>query len=381
MKILQICPYDISVPGGVQTHVLELSKALSAKGHEVHVCTPQPRGEVDRSNLWPDVYYIPPSKRYGIWGTSIDILKLSKTSLEKLMTWIIDFQPDLVHFHTIWNPFFQHQLLHALPASMKKVATFHDTPPDRGPGSWLGAPLMKLATRYYFPRLNQIISVSATQAKAMGITNSQNCSFRIIPNGVTDPKVSRETQPDKLESKNSRFTFLFIGRFEGRKGVLDVLEAFRRCREAKIPKSIRLQLVGDGPLLAEIKTYISRYDLREVELMTKVDNAEKSRLLYEADLLVAPSKYGESFGIVLLEAMIHRLKVMGYGNAGYLTIGKRYDEQSFVQPSNLVELTELMMQHVFEPERFDYLIQKGYELAQEYRWEKVSEKILEVYQS
>ena len=85
--------------------------------------------------------------------------------------------------------------------------------------------------------------------------------------------------------------------------------------------------------------------------------------------------------LILLEAMIHRLKVMGYGNAGYLTIGKRYDAQSFVQPSNLVELTELMMQHVLEPERFDYLIQKGYKLAQEYRWEKVSEKILEVYQS
>ncbi len=87
-------------------------------------------------------------------------------------------------FHTIWNPIMQTQLLWLLPEKVKKVGTFHDTPPDFGIGKYVGANLMKAGAKYYLPKVDEIISVSVTQARAMGINmESPPENFRILPNG------------------------------------------------------------------------------------------------------------------------------------------------------------------------------------------------------
>lgn len=377
MKILQLCPYDISVPGGVQTHVLELAKALKSKGHQVCVCTPEPRGDLDLEDEWPECYYLPASKRYKLWGTSIDVSYLNSSERSKLLQWINNEQFDVIHFHTIWNPFFQYQLFKTLPVETKKVGTFHDTPPDRGVGKWIGAPLMKGAVRYFFPGLNQIVSVSLSQAAAMGYEGTLPANMHVIPNGVALPQ-SDDSIIHETKAKDA-FNFLFIGRLEARKGFMDLLKAYRECCQSELPLPIRLHVIGKGPLLEDVQNYMTKHSLPNIELLGELTNKEKSQRMYEADVLIAPSIYGESFGIVLLEAMIHKLKLIGYANKGYLTLGRKYDEGCFVPPGDYLALAGLMKQQVLDPQKFESLVHKGYGLAQEYTWDRISERILEVY--
>lgn len=378
MNIIQVCPYDLSIPGGVQTHVTQLSNELVRKNHKVKVFAPDSAKSDLERNFNCEVIHITSSKRVPWWGTSIDVSMLTAVQKKNIQLFFQDFKPDVIHFHTVWNPVMQTQLLWMVPDSVKKVGTFHDTPPDRGLGKYIGANLMKIGAKYYLPKMDEIISVSETQAKAMG-ANPQNLpdNFRILPNGI-DAEAGRNLT--RKPASDGGFQIIFIGRFENRKGVFELLEIYRRLQQEQLNKKISLKLVGHGPQLTEIKNFINEHALQEVTIHNNANDQEKNQLLLESDLMVAPALYGESFGIVLLEAMALGVKVAGYGNAGYLTIGRKYGVENFPPPGEIDALFELVKKHIDSSEEMDEkLINKGLKIAANYDWKLIAREIEKVY--
>ena len=322
-----------------------------------------------------EVMYVTDPKRIGIWGTSIDITLMDKSEKRRFEEELLKFKPDVIHFHTIWNPFMPAQILNLAPGTVKKVATFHDTPPDFGIGKHIGANLMKLGVRYFFPRIDEIISVSKTQSSAMGIKpEDMPENFRIIPNGI-DASVQRPEAPEK----DDIFRLIFIGRFEERKGLRDMLEIYKKLKLGHSERQIELKVLGNGPLMRESKKYVTDHQLDDISFYPETTDEEKFEHLAQSDLLVAPSLYGESFGIVLLEAMAVGVKVVGYGNSGYLNLGKQYGIENFPEPGDKEDLYKIIEKHMLNPEETDRLIDKGYEIAEVHDWKNITNQIEQVY--
>lgn len=378
MNIIQVCPYDLSIPGGVQTHVKQLSNELVRKNHKVKVFAPDKAKPGFKTAFNCEVVHITGSKRIPWWGTSIDVSVLTSEEKRQVRDIFDEFKPDVIHFHTVWNPVMQTQLLWMVPDQVKKVGTFHDTPPDRGLGKYIGANLMKVGAKYYLPKMDEIISVSETQTRAMGADPERlPDNFRILPNGI-DIEAGKNMK--KKSKPVDEFRIIFIGRFENRKGVFELLEIYRRLQNEQLATTLSLKLVGFGPQLADMKKYIKKHSLKGLSIHEDVSDHEKNQLLQESDLMVAPALYGESFGIVLLEAMALGVKVAGYGNAGYLNVGRKYGVESFPPPGESDALFELIKKHVKCPKEMDEkLIDKGLEIATRFDWKLIAQQIEKIY--
>ncbi len=379
MNIIQVCPYDLSIPGGVQTHVAHLSNQLAQGNHNVIVFSPVSKNFDTDKNFDCPLYHITDSKRIKIYGTSTDISYMSKSEKTRTRKIISEFKPDVIHFHAIWNPFMQFQLLHMTDDSIKKIATFHDTPPDAGIGKLLGGNLMKLGVHYYVPKLDEIISVSETQLQAMGnLASKKRKNVHIIPNGIDASLREKYRSPGNSDA--DIFKLIFIGRLEERKGVFDLLKVYKRISREKLNKEVSLTIIGHGPQTEDVIAFIKKHDLKNVILHQKADDDQKFSLLSKSDLMISPALYGESFGIVLLEAMAMGIKVAAYGNKGYLTLGRNYGVENFPEPGDKKGLFKLIKKHIEQPEEFSHLKEKGMEIARNHDWEKVTSAIQKVYE-
>lgn len=377
MNIIQVCPYDLSMPGGVQTHVRELSNQLMQNNHKVLIVAPRLKNSMMQKKFDCDICHVADTKRIKIWGTSIDISILSRSEKKSFQKILTDFKPDVIHFHTIWNPVMQFQILNMIGTSTKKIATFHDTPPNFGVGKVIGGNMMKLGRWYFLKRLDSAISVSKSQTNAMGINERKLPeNFHIIPNGI-NAFISDEIKP--ATKKDDKFSIIFIGRLEGRKGIFDLIEVYHRLSGDLGADTISLTIVGNGPLRDLVEKYISDHAIKNIHWHVNADDQLKFELLASSDLLVAPALYGESFGIVLLEAMALGVHVVGYGNAGYLNIGRDYGVENFPPPGDKQRLYEIMKMHIEKPESTSHLIEKGLEIAKSHDWKVITNEIEKVY--
>ena len=379
MNIIQVCPYDLSKPGGVQNHITHLSNELVKKNHNVLVLAPKITNSDFENNF--DCKLIDAAEVTRIklfWGTTADLSYLRPVAKKDLGKTLKEFAPDIAHFHTIWSPALPKQVLDMLEPDVKKVITCHDTPPDRGFGKFVAGSLLKLSAKYYFPKVDEIISVSKIQARSMGVAdNNDLANFQIIPNGV-------HAHPEKVRSSNNpnngeKFRLIFVGRFEERKGLMDLLEVYAKLEKEVNDKKISLLILGDGPYKNKAQSYIQKNNLNNVSFIHETNEADKVEWMTKADLLVAPSLYGESFGIILLEAMAHKLKVAGYGNPGYLKVVSEYGPENFPSPGNKDKLLKVLKGHVLNPEKSDHLIEKGVNIAEEHDWKKIADRVEEVY--
>lgn len=380
MKILLVCPYDLSIPGGVQAHITHLARHLEHRDHKVAIISPRLKKKDYVHSVSVPVEHITDSRRTALWGTNIDISWLNKTERDNFKSFIEEFQPDVIHFHTIWNPFMQFQMRLMLPKNVRTVATFHDTPPDHGIGKYVGGTIMKLAARVVIRTLDAAISVSKSQMKAMGFTEEHKPSnLTRIPNGI-DFSVRYSVNRNSVgESESEAFRLIFVGRLEERKGILHLLDALGILKQDEEVPPFSLTIVGNGPLETKVKSKIAEHELADVKLYTSCNDEEKNNLIAQSDLMIAPALYGESFGIVLLEAMALGVKVVGFGNEGYLNIGRLYDESQFPPPGDIKALTAIMKENITRPETTDHLVERGLTIAEKHDWGRIAGEIEKVY--
>lgn len=362
MKIAQVCPYDFSRPGGVKSHILSLSKYLTKVGHEVKIIAPNINSE---SVNEPNVYFFGKNRSLNIGGTKIDLNVALGEEKKALKDFLKKEQFDIIHYHTIWNPLLPFQIRKY--AKSKHIATFHDTPKNLFIGKWI----MPLVARWVFAFLDGIISVSNTQSDF--IKRFSKRKIRIIPNGIDLEEI--QNQP-KVRKDPATFQLLFLGRLEPRKGVMHALQAFRELKMTY--QNMKLIIAGDGDDRKMVEEYIEEYDLRDVEMKGFVDEATKYALLQESDIYLAPALYGESFGIVLLEAMSIGTPMAGYANEGYKNVLTKEMIKHFSDPEDLKGLVR-NIEGLLLSEKREQLSIVGLREVKKYDWKILTTEIEELY--
>ncbi len=362
MKIAQVCPYDFSRPGGVKSHIESLAKYLSLEGHEVSIIAPHP--SVDR----PNVYHFGSNRSLNLGGTKIDINIALGEERKALKSFLNEEDFDIIHFHTFWNPALAFQIRKMSKA--KHVATFHDTPKNQ----IVGKTIMPLAAKGVFAMMGAVISVSETQASY--INRFSKKEIAIIPNGI-DLEACQQPVSIIEKYKDGKFNILFLGRLEERKGLIYALKAFQKIKEEN--KNIRLIIAGDGDERATAERFISENHLEDVELLGFVSEEDKHRLLKTADLYLAPALFGESFGIVLLEAMAMGTPIVGFANQGYLNVLSDMQRKYFAEPRDLDGLTNHLLSLIQSKDTLETLSGHGLEIVQQYNWRIHAKEIQKIY--
>ncbi len=325
MKIGLVCPYSIHKPGGVQEVVLSLKTGLEKRGHTTKIITPYPR----KHELEPDPDVI-------FAGTSVDFRTLSfsdttsqvssRDDTERIDAVLAEEKFDILHFHEPWMPLLSRQLLQRSKAV--NVATFHSKVADGA----ISRSILKVVNPYLNSvqkYLHMLTAVSASAAEyASGMTD---LPITIIPNGI-DLKKYRHSPVDKNPDEQS---ILFVGRLERRKGTKYLLQAFQLFSQTN--PHVKLIIAGDGPDREKLELLADDLKLKNVSFLGFVSEELKLDLLAEADLFCSPALFGESFGIVLLEAMATNTVAVAGNNSGYADLMEGIGAISIVNPTDIGE--------------------------------------------
>lgn len=309
--------------GGVQECVLAMQEELSRRGHEVKIITPKPR---DYSGVIPDfMITVGASANVKAMSTSSQV---STTVDSELVDEILEREQfDILHFHEPWAPMLSRQLLSR--SQSVNVATFHAKLPD----NFTSKTIMNVATPYTRSVLKYIHAFTAvSDAAAEHVLSLANVPINIIPNGINLKKYQHKRHENQ---DNSKKTILYIGRLEKRKGINYLLKAFEQLQQHH--PDVQLDIVGTGPDEQKLRDEVEELELKHVRFLGYLDDSDKIRCLQQADLFCSPARYGESFGIVLLEAMAAGVPLVAGDNPGYVSVMKGRGTLSIVDPKNTNE--------------------------------------------
>jgi phosphatidylinositol alpha-mannosyltransferase len=275
-------------------------------------------------------------------------------------------QFDVLHFHEPFVPFLSLVILRE--SQSINIGTFHAY------GGWSPAyEFGSRAMKRYAERLHGRIAVSA--AARHFIDRYFPGDYKVIPNGVDVDRFRRAVPLSRWQDGTQNI--LFVGRFEPRKGVLDLLKAHRILRREGT--EARLLLVGGGPQEREARRYIATRRLGGVEFLGRVSDDEKAQLFRTADVYCSPATGRESFGIVLLEAMAAGAPIVASDIHGYKGVVRRGSEALLVPPREPKELAEALGRLLTDHELARMMSENGQRRAEEFSWPRVTAKVDDYY--
>lgn len=327
MKVGLVCPYNLAKGGGVQECVLAIQAELRKRGHEVKVLTPTPRQKSAQSEK--DIIFIglAADVKSPFHTTAQISVSLDNEAIDKVLA---AEQFDLLHFHEPWVPMVSMQIL--ARSSSINLATFHAKLPD----TVMSRTIEKVITPYTRSIMKYLHGLTAvSEAAAQYVKSITDKPVTIIPNGI-DLSVYQEAG----NAPKSNKTILFVGRLERRKGVIHLLKAFKLVLVTD-PEA-HLIIAGDGPDRKKLEAFVRDEKIPHITFEGYVTQAQKFKLLSEASLFVSPALFGESFGIVLLEAMAADIPIVAGNNPGYTSVLKEIGEISIVNPKDSKEFARRM---------------------------------------
>ena len=323
MKVGLICPYNLCYGGGVQEYVLAMQAELKRRGHSAFIITPSVREKCDQ--IHADTLFI---------GTSTDLKSPFHTTAqvsasinpEEIDKILAEHHFDILHFHEPWVPMLSRQILGK--SNSINVATFHAKLPD----TVVSRTIEKVITPYTKSILKDLDALTAvSDAAAQYVKTITKRPISIIPNGIDLQKYRVTRKPDVHATK----TILYIGRLEKRKGIQYLLDAFQQLDDT----NVRLVIAGTGADREKLEEHVHEQQIKHVEFLGFVSEQTKLELLSQADLFCSPAIYGESFGIVLLEAMATGTVTVAANNPGYVSVMKDRGVMSLVNPRDAEEFT------------------------------------------
>ena len=307
MKIGLVCPYSLAHAGGVQQIVRASQEELEKRGHEVTIITPLPRGHED--SVPHGAVFIGQSKRMqAAFGSTYDVAVSINTGVIKEV--LAEHQFDIIHMHEPLVPFLSMQMLPRITCPV--VGTFHAAMPESFMVKMI-AGSMRPYVRSILRQLDGLTAVSP--AATTYIDEYEHGEVSFIPNGID---LNWYKPADSTGRSADKKTILYVGRLEGRKGVNYLLQAFGQI--AAIRPDLHLVIAGDGPDRQKLTAMAAKLHLVRTTFLGKVSETEKLRLLQQATVFCSPPTYGESFGIVLLEAMACGIPVVAGNNMGYQSV-------------------------------------------------------------
>jgi len=368
LRILQVSDAYYPFPGGVTEHLHHLTLSLRRRGHDVQILTGRYPGSAALEDPpWVHrvgrVHILPPLPLLN--ATQLTLTFTPGLPLE-VRAFFRDHTFDLIHTH---GPFALNLPFLALHyGSIPQVATFHTAFVG-----WNWNRIAKVVFRFWSRKIHTFIAVSEVAKDAMA--SHYPGRYRIIPNGVD---VHRFTPEGPMPSDPfSRPILLFVGRMEPRKGFPYALRAFQELKR-RIPTAT-LVAIGTGRLLETYRQMVPS-ELRDaVHFLGFVEPDRLPQYYRWADVYTSPAIGGETFGIVLLEAMACGTPVVAADIPGYRQVIQHGRNGLLVNVRDPKTYAEALW-NVLEDERFRaQLIEEGLKTAMAHAWDRIAEQIEALY--
>ena len=366
LRVGIVCPYSFDVPGGVQFHIRDLAEALMAQGHSVSVLAP-----ADEDTPIPD-YITSAGKAIPVkYNGAVARMTFGPRTAARVRRWLKEGQFDVLHLHEPVTPSLS--MLAMWIARGPIVATFH-TALLRSRALQAAYPLVRQSLEKISARIAVSEDARRTLIEHMG------GDAVVIPNGVYVDAFAEATPQDRWTGTPQAPTIAFLGRLdEPRKG-LPVLTAAIPEIVRQVPGA-RFLVAGRGDEgRAQAIEALGPELARSVEFLGSISDEEKAQLLSSVDLYIAPQTGGESFGIVLVEAMSAGAcvvasdlgafqRVLDDGRAGYV-----------FRAGDSADLARVVCQALADPDERARLTALASTAVRQYDWSTVTAQVLTVYE-
>jgi phosphatidylinositol alpha-mannosyltransferase len=343
------CPYSLTRPGGVQGQVLGLARELRRLGVDVRVLAP-----CDGPPPAPGVVCVGPSVEWISNGSIAPIATgadAARRGAEALRT----IEPHLVHLHEPAVPGPCLNTLLGFDGPM--IGTFHAS------GELLHQ-WSRPAMRGIMARLTSRVVVSES-ARETAVLNWGG-DYDVLWNGIEIPRFARaEPTPSDVPA------VFFLGRHEPRKGLAVLLDAWR-----DLDRDAVLWVGSSGPQTKELR----KRNVAGVEWLGGVSDHELEQRMRGAAVFCAPSLHGESFGVVLLEAMAADTPIVASAIEGYQNVARPEREAVLVEPGNVDELRNALRRVLDDAALRERLVTQGRVRAAEFSMERLAQRYLELYE-
>ena len=360
LKIGIVCPYSWDTPGGVQNHIRDLAEFLIASGHYVSVLAPA----IDESKL-PD-YVVNAGKPISIpYNGAVARVLFGPVAFARVRQWIAQGDFDLLHLHEPAIPSIS--LLACWAADGPMVGTFHAAAKRQKIIFAIG-PILEPAIE----KLSARIAVS--EAARLTLTDHLDTDAVIIPNGIY---ANRYTEGKRIE-KWSGNTIGFIGRFEEpRKGLSVLVDALPVI--SRFAPDVKILVAGPGDP-AKVMENIDPQLRQRFEFLGKITENEKADFMSSVAVYVAPNTGGESFGIILAEALAGGACVVASDIPAFDDLLGHGEFGALFESESATELAKVVIDLLRDDEKRKELSSRGKERAKLFDWTVVAEQIYSVYE-
>ena len=357
-----VCPYGWDTPGGVQTHIRELTEHLITEGHHVSVLSP-----VSDDSLEIEDYVVNAGKPISIpINGSVARVLFGPIASSRAKQWIASGDFDLLHLHEPAIPSLS--LLACSAAEGPLVGTFHVSTPKKKAIYAIGPILEPIVEK-----LTARIAVSELARSTL--KDHFETDAVVIPNGIDGNKYTNAKKSAEYSGEN---TIGFIGRFEEpRKGLQVLLDSLPIV--ARFIPDVKYLIAGPG----ESKDYLKNIDpqLRNrIKFLGFLTDEMKESFLKSVKIYVAPNTGGESFGIILTEALSAGTAVVASDIPAFKAVLENGDAGTLFTNENSEELAKVLVALLRDGEKREKLSENGKLSAQKYDWQVVAEQIENVYE-
>lgn len=362
MKIGLVCPYDWDAPGGVQVHVLDQALEFIRLGHDVRVMAPS---ESDTGH--PDWFTSGGPSRAVSYNGSVARLAFGLGSTRRVRAWIRENKFDVLHVHEPLAPSLS--ALAVWAATGPIVGTFHSSM-ERSRMLSAGNAL----ARTVLEKLRGRIAVSEMARRTF--VEHVGGEFVVIPNGID---TSAFAGTDALPGHPREHSLVFLGRLtEPRKGLHVLLEALPMI--ARDVPDVSLVVAGPGDPSAALATLHPQWHDR-VEFLGLIPAETKAATLRSGSVYVAPNTGGESFGIILTEAMAAGAPIVASDLTAFSTVLGDGDAGELFRNEDAADLARVLVEVLRDADLRKRMVAAGHERVQMYDWSRVSREVLDVYES
>jgi len=362
-----VCPYSWDIPGGVQAHVRDLAETLLEMGHRVSVLAPADSPEEGASPLPP--YVVGAGRAVPVpYNGSVARLQFGPVSATRVRRWLREGEFDVLHVHEPVAPSLS--LLAVMQARGPIVATFHTSNPRSRSLSAAQSMLQP-----FLERIRGRIAVSAA-ARQVQVEHLGGDAVE-IPNGVAVAHYASATPLPGYPREGG--TVGFIGRYdEPRKGMPVLLAALAVLAPTR--PGLRLLVAGRGDaadLLGDLPPALAG----RVALLGQVSEADKARMLRSVDVYCAPNLGGESFGIILLEAMAAGAPIAASDLEAFRRVLDDGRAGALFPTGDPAGMARVLGGLLDDPARRAALAAAGHEAVAAYDWPVVARQVLDVYET
>jgi len=360
LRIGLVCPYGWDTPGGVQSHVRDLAEYLISKGHYVSVLAPV----INEENV-PD-YVTSAGKPIAIpYNGAVARVLFGPIAFARVRQWIANGNFDLLHLHEPAIPSIS--LLACWAAEGPMVGTFHAAA-KRQKAIFAIGPILE-------PVIEKLTArIAVSEAARETLTEHLETDAVVIPNGIYTDRY----RDGEVLAKWSGNTIGFIGRFEEpRKGLSILLDALPII--ARFAPDVRVLVAGPGDH-KEVVENIDPQLRHRFEFLGRISEKEKADFLSSVAIYVAPNTGGESFGIILAEALAGGATVLASDIPAFDSLLGHGQYGALFQSENAQDLARVAIDLLRDDEKRRDLSRKGKDYAQRFDWDVVAEDIYSIYE-